>query len=146
MRTISVLVVAGLIARLHQLVGELARAQDQPLGLPFGRRVQIAQDPAEMAFADEVADVGNRELVPQQRFGGHQDQRLPEIAQQLPPQDVEIVGRRGAVGDLQIVLGAQLQIALEPRRAMLRALPFEAVRKQHHQPAGAQPFRLAARR
>ena len=85
----------------------------------------------------------HRELVPQQRLGRHQDQRLAEIAPHLPPQDVEIIGRRRAVGDLQIVLGAQLQIALEPRRAMLRPLPFEAVRKQHDEAAGAQPLGFA---
>ncbi len=77
------------------------------------------------------ATVRHRELVPEQRLGRHHDQRLAEIAQQLAPQDVEIIGRRGAIGDLEIVLGAQLQIALEPRRAMLRPLPFEAVRQQH---------------
>ena len=89
------------------------------------------------------ADARYRQLVPQQRLGRHQDQRLAEIAPHLAPQDVEIIGRRGAIGDLEIVLGAQLQIALEPRRAVLRPLPFEAVRKQHHQAAGAQPLGFA---
>ena len=50
---------------------------------------------------------------------------------------------RGAVGDLHIVLGAQLQVALEPRRAVLRPLPFEPVRKQQDEAARAQPLGFA---
>jgi hypothetical protein len=61
--------------------------------------------------------------VPQQRLRRHHHQRLAEIAVHLAAQDVEIIGRRGAVGDLHIVLGAELQEALEPRRAVLRPLP-----------------------
>ena len=76
-------------------------------------------------------------------FGRHQDQRLPEVAPHLPPEDVKIIGRRGAIGDLEVVLGAELQIALEPRRAMLGPLPFEAVRKQQHEAARAQPLGFA---
>ena len=79
----------------------------------------------------------------EQRLGRHQDQRLAEIAPHLPPQDVEIIRGRGAIGDLQIVLGAQLQIALEPRGGVFRPLPFEAVGKQHDQSARAQPLGFA---
>src|SRR4029079_12816861 len=42
-----------------------------------------------------------------------------------------------------IVLGAKLQITLEPRRRMLRPLPFEAVRKEHDEAASAQPLGFA---
>ena len=55
---------------------------------------------------------------------------------------MEIVGGRGAVGDLQIVLGAQLQIALEPRGAVLGPLPLEAVREKQDEAAGTQPLGL----
>ena len=61
----------------------------------------------------------------------------------LAAQDVEIVGRGGAIGNLDIVLGAQLEEALGARRAMFGPLPFITVRKQHHDPAGAQPFGFA---
>ena len=49
----------------------------------------------------------------------------------------------GAVGDLHVVLGAELQVALQPRRAVLRPLPFEAVGEQQDETAGAQPLGLA---
>src|SRR6185503_14627643 len=49
------------------------------------------------------------------------------------------------VGDLQIVLSAELEVALEPRRAVLGPLPFEAMRQQENQAASAQPLGLARR-
>jgi hypothetical protein len=54
-------------------------------------------------------------LVPQQRLRRHQDQRLAELAVQLAAQNVEVVGRRRAVGNLPVVFGGKLQIALKPR-------------------------------
>jgi hypothetical protein len=42
------------------------------------------------------------------------------------------------------VLGAQLQEALQTRGAVLRALPFVAVRQQHGQTAQATPLVLTA--
>ncbi len=48
-------------------------------------------------------------------FGSHQDQGLRKSRNICRREDVEIIGRRGAVRDLQIVLRAQLQIAFEPR-------------------------------
>ena len=59
-----------------------------------------------MAFAGEVVADRDGELVPQQRFGRHDDQRLAEAAVHLAAQDVEVIGRSGAVGDLDIILGA----------------------------------------
>ena len=87
----------------------------------------------------------HRALVAQQRLRRHQDQRLAEVALELAAQDVEIVRRRRAIGDLHIVLGAHLQKALEPRRGMLRPLAFVAVRQQADQPRHAQPFAFAGR-
>ena len=89
------------------------------------------------------ARLRDRLLVPEQRLGRHDHQRLAEIAVHLAAQDVEIIGRRGAVRDLHIVLGAELQEALGPRRAVLGPLPFIAVRQQQHEAGGAQPFGLA---
>ena len=84
-------------------------------------------------------------LVPQQRFRRHQDERLAERAMHLPAQHVEIIGRRRGIGDLDIVLRAKLQITLETRGGMLRALAFIAMRQQHHEAAHAQPFHFAGR-
>ena len=93
MRTISTPRSPAGVTRFHQLIGELARAQDQPPSLAVRRRVEIRQDSAEVAFAGEVGRARYRELVPKQRLGRHHDQRLAEAAPHLPPQDVEIIGR-----------------------------------------------------
>ena len=85
-------------------------------------------------------------LCLQQRLGRHDHQRLAEVAMHLAAQDVEIIGRRGAVGDLHIVLGAELEEALRPGRAVLGPLPFIAVRQQQDEAAGAQPLDFAGRR
>ena len=58
----------------------------------------------------------------------------------LAAQDVEIVGRRGDVAHLDIVLRAELQEALEPRGAVLRPLSFIAMRQQQDEAVGAQPL------
>ena len=50
-----------------------------------------------------------------------------------------------AHADLHVVLGAQLQEALEPGAGMFRPRAFVAVRQQHHQAAVALPFRFARR-
>ena len=42
---------------------------------------------------------------------------------------------------LHVVLGAQREEALDARAGVLRPLPFEAVRQQHHQAAGLAPLR-----
>ncbi len=81
-------------------------------------------------------------LLAEQRLGREDDERFAEAAQHLPAQDVEIIGRRRAVGDLDIALGAELQEALDARRAMLRSLAFIAVGQQQHEAVGAQPFAL----
>ena len=93
----------------------------------------------------EFVEPRHRPLVAQQRLRRHQDQRLADLALQLPAQDVEVIGRRRAVGDLHVVFGAHLQIALEPRRGMLRPLPFIAVRQQADEAGHAQPFAFARR-
>ncbi len=50
---------------------------------------------------------------------------------------------RGRHDHLDVVLGAKLQVALEPRRGVLRALAFVAVRQVHRERAQAPPLRLA---
>ena len=88
----------------------------------------------------ELRDTG---LVAQQGFWRHDHKRLAEIAAQLAAQHMEVVGRRAAVHNLHIVLGAQLQVTLEACRAVLGSLALIAVRQQQHQRVHAEPFRLA---
>ena len=76
-------------------------------------------------------------------FGVIMIKRLADVALQLAAQDVEIIGRRGAVGHLHVVFGAHLQEALKPGRGMLRPLALIAMRQQADEARHAQPFALA---
>ena len=65
----------------------------------------------------QIFSVVNAILMAQERFWRHQHQRFAEAAVQLAAQNMEIVGRRGAVGDDPVVLRAHLQETLKPGRA-----------------------------
>ena len=78
----------------------------------------------------------------QQGFRRHKNQGLSEIPPYLPPQDVEVIRRGCAIGDLHIVFGAHLQITFKARGGMFRPLPFVAMWQQKRQPRHAQPFRF----
>ena len=91
------------------------------------------------------SSVETQRLWRSRRLRRHQDQRLAEVALQLPAQDVEVVRRRRAVGDLHVVLGAHLQEALEAGGGMLRTLALVAVRQQADEARHAQPLALARR-
>ena len=145
---------AALFAVLEQVIVDLARTKDNAAdvgvrhqpdgGLGHARRLGIVPEEAmEGGLRSEFGQGRNRLLVAQQRLGRHQHQRLAEVAGHLAAQHVEIVGGRRAVGDLHVVFGAELQIALEPGRGMVGALAFVAVRQEHHQPRHAEPLAFA---
>src|SRR5882762_10480966 len=58
---------------------------------------------------------------------------------------MEIIGRRRWMGQLEISASRQLQVALGSCGGMLRALTFQAVRKEHYQVRTLSPFRCRAR-
>ncbi len=79
----------------------------------------------------------------QQALGRHDDQRLAPGPQHLAAQQVEELRRRGRLHDLEVVLGGELQEALEAAAAVLRAHALEAVRQQQHQARQEPPLVLA---
>ena len=81
--------------------------------------------------------------VTQQRLGGHDDQRLAELAVQLAAQHVVVAGRGGAVDHLDVVLAAELQEAFRTRRGVLGPLALVAMGQQHDQARHAQPLGFA---
>ena len=83
--------------------------------------------------------------MPQQAFGRERRQRLAQGPDDLAAQHVEQLRRSGGQAHLDVVFGAKLQIALQPRRRVFRALPFVAMRQQHRQTAKPRPLGLAAR-
>ena len=75
--------------------------------------------------------------VAQHALGSEYDQRLAPVAQSLAAQEMEILCGVGRLRDLYIVLGGQLDEALDAGAGVFRSLALVAVRQQHHN-AGEQ--------
>src|SRR5262245_27485508 len=78
--------------------------------------------------------------MPQQTLRRHHNQRLSPSTQNLPPQAVEQLRRRGWLHNLKIVVRCQLEESFESRAGMFRALAFQAVRKQERNAAQPPPL------
>src|SRR5579862_2573849 len=136
----------------ERIVDLAAREQDAPHACRVGRHPRLRRtgerDVVEHGVKRPVREVGDRrhaELVPEEALRGHDDERLPEAAVHLAPERVEVLRRGGEVADLEVVLGAELEPALEPRARVLRPLSLVAVRQQNDEPAHPLPLRLGAR-
>mmetsp|Transcript_41871 Transcript_41871/g.118385 ORF Transcript_41871/g.118385 Transcript_41871/m.118385 type:complete len:323 (+) Transcript_41871:127-1095(+) len=149
----------------EELVVDLPGAEHQPLhpaGVPGDRRVPLGDDALELGAGGHVLEGAHAGLVPEQRLRGGDDEGLPELPLELLAEAVEVVGGRrevhdlpvGAldlhaaagglvVGDVVLVVVAELQEALEAARGVLRALAVVAVREEQHEAALLQPLVLA---
>src|SRR5438067_2014603 len=133
---------AGLAA-VDQVVIHLARAGDHALDLVrIDLVVQFADHGLEAALG-QVVQRRARVLVTQQRLRREDDQRLAELAHHLAAQQVEDLGGGGRLHHLHVVVGRQLQEALDTCRRVLRTLAFVTVRQHHHQAGGAAPLDFA---
>ena len=91
---------------------------------------------------DQVVDRRDGRLVAQQALGRHHDQRLAEVPPDLAAKQVEVLGRRRGDGDLDVLLGAEREEALQAGAGVLGPLALVAVRQEHHQAAAPAPLRL----
>ena len=123
--------------RLQQVVDRPCRCTARPARSPG--RPRWAASPTSRGGSCCPAPISSSVLTQRlwrsSDFGRHHDQRLAELAMQLAAQGVEVARRRARVDDLDVVLGVELQEALEPGRAVLRALALVAVRQQADQAA-----------
>ena len=128
-----------LLPVLLEVVVNLAGAEDDALGR--GVFLCVRDDLPKLAFA-EILKRRGAARVTEQTLGRHYDERLVERPVNLPSQCVEQVGRGGEVADLDIVLGARLQEALQPAARVFRSLSLIAVRQQQHDVGGLVPLAL----
>ncbi|EGE56100.1 hypothetical protein RHECNPAF_750063 [Rhizobium etli CNPAF512] len=144
----------ALFALFEKIVIDLAGAHDDAADLAVLLQLDravldhlgiIPEQAVEGGFAGQLGQRRDRPLVAQQRLRRHQDQRLAEVALQLPAQDVEVVRRRRDVGDLHVVFRAKLQEAFQASRGVLRTLALIAVRQQADEARHAQPLAFARR-
>ncbi|MPL74173.1 hypothetical protein SDC9_19983 [bioreactor metagenome] len=145
---------AALVAFGQQVVIDLARADHHALDLVVGGNAElrvallarigvVPHHPTEERAGGEFLGLRGAQRVTQKRLRRHQDQRLAEVAVDLPAQDVEIVRRGRAVRHDPVVFRRKLQEAFETGRAVLGALALEAVRQQADEARHAQPLAFA---
>src|ERR1700684_1166513 len=112
----------ALLALIVEIVVDLARADDNAADLvvlgeldlfALMRLRMIPQQAVKARSRSEGFQVGDRALVAQHRLRRHRDQRFAELAFELAPQRVEEICWRRTDNTLHVVLGAELQIALE---------------------------------
>src|SRR5262245_57815864 len=82
--------------------------------------------------------------MPQQALRRHHYERFAPAAFDLPPQEMEILRRRGWDSDLDVVLGSERQKALQPGARVLGSAPFESMRQKQNQATQPPPFCLGA--
>ena len=94
--------------------------------------LEISIDAVEPADR-QLVERGGRGRQAQQALRRHHDERLAHAPQHLEAQQVEHLRGRRRLADLDVVLGARLEIALEPRARVLGAVAFVSVREQQRQ-------------
>ena len=100
------------------------------------------QEIAAREIFDRRAGVG----MAQHALGSEHDQRLAPLTHRLPAQHMEVLGGVGRLADLNIVSRRELQIALDARAGVFRALSFVAVREQQDESGQQDPICLRRRR
>ena len=124
----------GRLARLvpGEVVVDLPRAEDEPphLGLIGCRIVEHRPETA----LREVDERRGGLLQPQEPLRRHHDQRPRGGVEGLAADQVEVLGRRGRVRNPDVLLGGELQEALETGARVLGTVPLVAVREQQCQP------------
>src|SRR6516225_8838284 len=128
-----------LAARAQQIEVDLAAAEDNAASLCRRQLIDLADDARKRAAA-QILERRYRQLEPQQALRHHYDERLAEALVHLPSQHVKHLRRGRGDTHLHVVLGAQLQEALETRGGMLRSRALEAVRQHEREPAKTLPL------
>ncbi len=96
------------------------------------------------AAGREILDGRGAAGIAQHALGGHEHERLLDRAQGLTAQDVVVARGRRTMGDLDVVLGAGLEITLEARAGVFRSLAMVAVGQEENDAGGFAPLRFRA--
>src|SRR3712207_1253085 len=133
----------GFRARItpDELRVELAGAEDQAANRPATlSSLLVVQDRLELALG-EVLEARGRQRVPEETLGGHDDEGPLVVPQyRLAPQQVEVLGRRGQVGDPHVLVSRELQKAFEAGARVLGSLALVAVWQEEDELGSLTPF------
>src|SRR5207248_11391033 len=116
----------ALSAIVQQIVIHFARAKDNPLHF-VGRTSLVRAENFFEPAVDEFFGRRSSKLRAQQTFRRCNDERFDEVALHLAPQHMEVLSGGSQIADLNIILGARFQKALQPRAGVFRSLAFISV-------------------
>jgi hypothetical protein len=122
-------VVVDLAGAEHELGDVLARAGE----------VRVVDHDLEAALGERV-DVRGRRREAQEALGCHHDERPCLLDERLAAQQVEVLRRRGHVGDADVPLGGELQEPLHAPTRMLGARALVSVRQEQREPRRLAPL------
>src|SRR5690606_5951856 len=135
-------VFAAFVATLfQQVVVDLTATHDQAFDLGWINLIDFAKHSLERAFGQVLQSRGGQ-LMAQQRLRRECNQRLAQRPDRLAAQHVLDLRWRGRYAYLDVLLSTELQVALQARRRVFRALPFITMWQQHGQTAESAPLVL----
>ncbi len=123
-----------------EVMADLAGADEEAVRVGDG---VVGEDLLEVVDC-EVGDGGHGVGVTEHGFWGKDDEGLAPFAQGLATEEVEELGGGGGLGDLDVVLGGELEIALDASAGVLGALAFVAVGEEHDEAGEEAPLGFAS--
>ena len=126
-----------LLLVILQVVENFTGTEDDPTGV-FGDG-GIRKNFLEGA-AGQIGDRAGGARVPQESFGGENDEGLDDFSERLAADEVKVVGWGGGVGDGHIVLGTKLEESLEAGAGVFGPLAVVAVGEKKGKAGGGAPF------
>ena len=153
---------AASLTLIHQRSVDLTCAKNDTLDLLVRTNLtglvrRVLDDPFEVRVTGEFLDIRASHRVAEQRLREEEDERLTELAVHLATQQMEVVRRFRAVGDLDIavlvltvkllrrredagILVDELQITLHATRRVLRTLTVVTVGQAHDKTRTLEPL------
>ena len=132
--------VAAPLALGAQLVEDLPGGDQDPPGP--GRHPVVLEHRPELP-ARQFVDRRGRRGVSQHALGREHHERLAPLPEGLAPQQVEVLRRGRGLGDLEVVLGGQLEEPLDARARVFGPLALVAVGEQQDEAGEEAPLVLA---
>src|SRR6202158_2529725 len=127
------------VALGSEFVADFSGANQDAVGFSdFG----IGED-VQKILVGKIFDRRTRVRMAQHAFRSKDDQRLAPMTQTLAAEQMEILRGIGGLRNLDVVLGGELDEALNTGAGMFRSLAFIAVREKHHDAREQVPFGFA---
>src|SRR4051812_14584636 len=127
-----------------QFIIQLTHAKQDALNIFAAEFRGITENPLKTS-GGKLIQARDRLGMPQQTFRRHDHERLAPTAQDVSPQAMKILGWRGGIHHLQIVLCCQVKKSFQSSAGVLWSRALKSMWQQEDQPTQALPFVLRTR-